>query len=116
MMRKQMKYKLLSGITIALPFLNAFILLYCLNHYQAHMEVEFFSVITSLISCIVSVFITIYTLIRKLDKGLLILCLFSVTVCLAIFIIARSIPLCPLCEGLKPEDLGLLSHWISCDP
>ena len=40
----------------------------------------------------------------------------SVAVCVAVFQIARSIPFCPMCEGLKPEDLGLLAHGISCGP
>lgn len=55
-------------------------------------------------------------LLRRAGKAHLALSVLSVAVCAAVFLIARSIPLCPMCEGLKPEDLGLLAHWIPCGP
>ena len=109
--------KLLLYVTAAVvPALNVLILLWCLNHYQAHQEVETLSVLSSFAGCGVCAGIAVYAFICDSGKALIIAGLVSVIICAAVYEIAMSIPLCPLCEGLTPEDLGILAHWISCDP
>ena len=107
---------ILFGITVAIPIVNVVILLLCLNHYKPHQEVELYSIWASLYGIIAGFHIAIIGLFRHAGKGHLALSILSVAVCVAVFLIARSIPFCPMCEGLKPEDLGLLAHWIPCGP
>ena len=104
------------GIAVAVPIVNVVILLLCLNHYKPHQEIVFYSVVASLIGIAAGIIIAIVGLLRHAGKGHLALSILSIAVCVAVFLNARSIPLCPMCEGLKPEDLGLLAHWISCGP
>ena len=91
-------------------------LLLCLNHYKPHQEIEFYSVAASVIGMAAGAIVAMIGLLRRAGKAHLALSVLSVAVCAAVFLIARSIPLCPMCEGLKPEDLGRLAHWIPCGP
>ncbi len=110
------QHRILFGFAVAIPIANTVILLLCLNHYKPHQEIEFYSVVASLIGIAAGIIIAIVGLLRHAGKGHLALSILSIAVCVAIFLIARSIPLCPMCEGLKPENLGLLAHWIPCGP
>ena len=115
-MKRKILDWILFGTAAAIPIINIAILFLCLNHYKPHQEVEFYSIEASMIGIVAVVIIAVIGLFRHAGKGFLILSAFSVAICVAVFLIAKSIPFCPMCEGLKPEDLGLLAHWIPCGP
>ena len=104
-----------AAVVIVLAVLNVGVLLWCLEHYQAHTEVENLSRLLSAVSIVVSV-VFIVRAARRREPGLLISAAVSAAVCFAVHWAAWSIPLCPMCEGLTEADLGLLAHWIPCGP
>ena len=60
----------LFSIAVAVPIVNVVILLLYLNHYKPHQEIEFYSVVASLIGIAAGIIIAIVGLLRHAGKAI----------------------------------------------
>lgn len=98
-----------------LPLIALCVLYLELRFYTVHIDA---GASAWTIACVFSA-VLLVTLIRALLKKRYrraLLAFVSLGVCAAVFLIARTIPNCPVCDGITREELGLMGRWLDIGP
>ncbi len=114
----------LMAIPIACAVLSVFTLLYELENYIPHADSGFFAMCIGIVGSIIAVLPIIVHMIsaaarkrlQMIDRAALLTAAVCLAVCGCAALLANSIPLCPQCEGITAQELGLLAHWIKAGP
>ncbi len=85
-----------------------------LEAYRDHCDAELFPMILSFLAFAAT---TVFTLCQWMkDPAAALSAVIPAVACIALFLVARKIPNCPMCDGVTEADLGLLARWISAGP
>lgn len=85
--------------------------------YRPHADGGFLATVISgaaLGTALCMMGLSVMTSIRARQAGWMEWMIMGITVlaCAGIFVLARRIPLCPVCDGITAEELGILARWI----
>ena len=109
---KKLKY----ALTLLPPVLSAGALLWQLETYHVHMDADFGASLIAGFFVVISLIVLLSSLRKDRPRAYRIACTAGLVLCFALFLIARTVPNCPMCDGWQEGEFHLLSHWISAGP
>ncbi len=108
--------KIKRAIKYAWPWLAAILCVGCLYWtlvtYRVHGDAGF---IPMALLFLAFAAIAVFT-VRQWSRVAALSAVIPALVCIAVILVARKIPNCPLCDGVTEGDMGILARWITIGP
>ena len=116
--REHEAMKIKRAIKYACPWLTAVLcagyLYWTLVTYHVHCDAGLIPMVFGFLA-FTAIAVFVLRKWRK-DRAAALSALIPTAACIAVMLVARKIPNCPMCDGVTEADLGFLSRWITPGP